>query len=92
MCKRIQLGEMWPPKNQPLDQQVSWNEVIPARNVDSRNSYVFGQTASELEFAGMVKLFLFFGVMHLRVQINLRYFQRFVAEPVLNFHQIETRT
>ena len=54
-------------------------------------SYVFGHVISELEFTGAVKLFLFFWVMHLRVQINLRHFQRFVAEPVLNFHEVEAR-
>jgi hypothetical protein len=29
--------------------------------------------------------------MHLRIEINLRDFQRLVAEPTLDFHQIETR-
>jgi len=39
-----------------------------------------------LEFSSPVELFLLLGIVHFCVQIDLRYFERFVSEPVLDFH------
>lgn len=41
---------------------------------------------SVLELTGEVELLLLFGVMHLRVQVNLSYFQRLVTKPTSDLH------
>jgi hypothetical protein len=41
-----------------------------------------------LELTGAVELLLFLRVVHLGVEINLGGFERFVSEPILNFHQV----
>ena len=45
-----------------------------------------------MELAGAVELLLLFWVMHFCVQVNLGHFQRLVAEPTSDFHQVEART
>src|SRR5215472_13345018 len=47
--------------------------------------------SSTSELASAVELILLLRIMHLRVEVNLRHFKGFMAEPTLDLHQIEAR-
>jgi len=44
----------------------------------------------ELKFAGSVEFLLLFRVMHFGIQVDLGYFQRLVAQPTSDLHQVKT--
>src|SRR5579862_2691690 len=78
--------------HKPIGDQSTLPESGSSSGRNSHQQIIcFWARYSGLEPTGAIEFFLFLGVVHFRVKIDLGNFERLMSEPALDLHQVEAR-